>query len=329
MTEKYHDLTTMYDGRSLDDVVSCRMEGDTMHIRVKDEDRQGFYRRVIADNTLSDAERTQAAAELRLADVGAYFKVSGRYVGAAMRTTLDIPAENLRLPRPTILIRLPLGSGLETALVSEVAFGTRNGKPYTIMTKGKAPKVGEGRGILIHTFRTDGAEGEFFVLNLGDGNSLDDAIQTTMEHWTQAESGRDGFKGRITGVLKLVATVAFLATGQSDLLEPDILTKDKGEKWDRADGTARERMVAKAVRRGKVGWTVGGNNGREIRLPYAAREGRADGTGRGLTHSHPRNGHFHAVRYGLGKAEVKVVWYEMTIVRPDLPPGDSGRYRVA
>ena len=31
-----------------------------------------------------------------------------------------------------------------------------------------------------------------------------------------------------------------------------------------------------------------------------------------------------------GKAEVKVVWYEMTIVRPDLPPGESGgRYRVA
>ena len=43
------------------------------------------------------------------------------------------------------------------------------------------------------------------------------------------------------------------------------------------------------------------------------------GEGRERTHAHIRSGHFHAVRCGEGRKNVKVKWFRPTVVRPDLP----------
>lgn len=59
----------------------------------------------------------------------------------------------------------------------------------------------------------------------------------------------------INSVVRLCACIA-LIDSDSDIITPDILVKDK-PRWESASSTDRERMIATARRRGKVGWDIG------------------------------------------------------------------------
>jgi len=107
------------------------------------------------------------------------------------------------------------------------------------------------------------------------------------------------------------------------LLDPDLLARDR----DRTTDTeSKVRATARAHRRGKKGWIVGG---RETRLPRSGGGGQGGGTRGELTKSHLRCGHFHAVRCGKGRSEIKVMWFPPTVVRPDLPTSQSRGYKAA
>ena len=42
--------------------------------------------------------------------------------------------------------------------------------------------------------------------------------------------------------------------------------------------------------------------------------------GREFLYQHMRGGHWHTVKYGVERKLEKVMWFDETVVRPDLPP---------
>ena len=127
---------------------------------------------------------------------------------------------------------------------------------------------------------------------------------------------------------RLVVAVYFLATGSHKVLEQDVLSKhlkkyrelDPDNTLHQKEKKLIERM---AKDKGKFGWNIGrGLEDRHLKLPRGVtyEEAVREAGGRELLYQHVRGGHWHTVRYGHGRQKQKVVWFDRTTVRPDLPP---------
>lgn len=117
---------------------------------------------------------------------------------------------------------------------------------------------------------------------------------------------------------KLAVTVGFLANSRDDLIEYDVLSKDRERYQQSEDEAFRKKCEEKACRRGKVGWNVGNDlmflgDSEDRSFPSKEKNGLE------LQWSHIRQGHPHAVRYGPNKRLVKIMWFRPTRVRADLP----------
>lgn len=121
----------------------------------------------------------------------------------------------------------------------------------------------------------------------------------------------------VKNCLRLTATVGFMAnTPEENFLEYDVLARDR-QAFAEADDDRRKHLIARAHKRGKHGWNVGTKEMFLGEMPeWSAHP--SHGQGREHTHAHIRSGHFHAVRCGEGKKNVKVKWFRPTVVRPDL-----------
>lgn len=120
--------------------------------------------------------------------------------------------------------------------------------------------------------------------------------------------------------LRLVISICFLVNSGNPLIEPDVLNKDL-DKYYRAGDEEKEKIAERAFRcRNKRGWKVGSE--RQFEFGIEPPEKRASQTGVGLrelSFGHIRQGHWHLVWHGKGKAKAKVIWFFPTVVRPDLP----------
>ena len=106
-------------------------------------------------------------------------------------------------------------------------------------------------------------------------------------------------------VLNLQYLFASLATGADTLIDPDVLSRHFHRLRETTDPKERLNLHNKAIKRGKFGWTVG----RDTSLPRHHHDSTdGDPTGRQLSHSHIRSGHFHVVKYGPQKIKSKVVF---------------------
>lgn len=247
-----------------------------------------------------------------------YYNIGGHYLEAASRSRLDIPCDMMRLPFPAMLVRIQEGHGkiqyggeLATILATEVTGGVLKVNA-TFVDADDDPK--DGVPIV-------------FSVDLRKGGSIEDAIKRSSRdcrhrefYGNMAESDAAEVDDAAKQCLKILVTVALLAVGKSDLLEPDVLARDRAQMQSASDKD-KSRIVARAHRRGKKGWTVG-----ETRLPRSISVARSSGGGRELTRSHLRCGHFHAIRHGRGRTEIKVMWFPPTAVRPDLPAVESRGY---
>ncbi|TWU49347.1 hypothetical protein Poly59_39610 [Rubripirellula reticaptiva] len=122
----------------------------------------------------------------------------------------------------------------------------------------------------------------------------------------------------IENCIRLVATVGLIANCPEDnLLEYDVLAKDK-QRFKSASPKRKEELIAKARRRGKIGWNVGTNELFIGEQPLGE-SGSAAAPRGSHNHAHIRTGHLHAVRFGKGRKQVKIKWFRPTVVRPDLP----------
>lgn len=122
----------------------------------------------------------------------------------------------------------------------------------------------------------------------------------------------------VKNCLRLIATVGFLANSPDEtLIQHDVLGKDRA-KFENADEAQKQKIIARARRRGKRGWNIGTNEFFVGQLPKLS-SGKSSGEGTEHTHAHIRTGHLHAVRFGEAKKYVKIKWFRPTVVRPDLP----------
>lgn len=132
-----------------------------------------------------------------------------------------------------------------------------------------------------------------------------------------AENLRDWY----LNMFRLVATVGFLANCDDEILQRDVLSRDRrafAEALANDDVEQGDRIAQRAVRRGKIGWNAGTNEMFAGEYPAAKSQG-AGGQGGEHKWAHIRSGHPHAVRYGPGRTKVKIKWFRPTVVRPDLP----------
>jgi hypothetical protein len=126
--------------------------------------------------------------------------------------------------------------------------------------------------------------------------------------------------------LRLSVAVSLLAVSVHRCVEHDVIAALR-ERYDRATvAEERERLAARSRRRGVNGWCIG--RGRCLSLTTRGGDDESEPSGRQLLYQHIRGGHFHTVRCGPGKSKAKVMFYEPTVVRPDLPPPPLERARA-
>jgi hypothetical protein len=129
----------------------------------------------------------------------------------------------------------------------------------------------------------------------------------------------------IDACIRLTVATMFLATGSHKVLEFDVLAKHLNAYREMRETNAEKRKgyEDKAKQKGKFGWNIGSGRGdRGLKLPNGTSYAKAcqDAGGRELLYQHVRGGHWHTVKYGKGRKEIKVVWFEETTVRKDLLP---------
>ena len=122
---------------------------------------------------------------------------------------------------------------------------------------------------------------------------------------------------------RLSIAVIFLSTGSHKILEYDVLAKHLEVYRKEQNKNKKRHYEHQAQSKGKHGWNVGSGRGdRGLKLPSGVSYEQAckEAGGRELLYQHVRGGHWHTVRYGEGRKDIKVVWFEETVVRKDLLP---------
>lgn len=134
-------------------------------------------------------------------------------------------------------------------------------------------------------------------------------------------------------LVAIVCAVCCFASGQTDLLAPDLKVEPPAprqkrhgravEALERMEAEQAERKRLKALERCR-GWHVG----REIELPRWHHTGDGEGEsreGHALSYSHIRSGHLRMQACGPKLQERRVVFIRPTIIRPDLPASPHPR----
>lgn len=122
---------------------------------------------------------------------------------------------------------------------------------------------------------------------------------------------------------RLSVATCFLSTGSHKIIEYDVLAKHLQAYRELEDENKKNYYETKAKEKGKFGWNIGtGRGDRNLKLPrgISYEEAYRNAGGRELLFQHVRGGHWHTVRCGKRKEDIKVVWFEDTVVRKDLPP---------
>jgi hypothetical protein len=123
----------------------------------------------------------------------------------------------------------------------------------------------------------------------------------------------------IQKAVRYFAMAKFLSDVPNDeLMAHDLPARYVGE-WGTATPKRREQMLDWSKRHGHNGYNIGvmykviANAGR------LSRERPQTDSERELEYAHIRTGHLHAVRFGTGKKDVKLLWYRPQVIRADLP----------
>lgn len=280
----------------------------------------------------------QCIAEQKWIELGRpYYKLYPDMVHLLLRTKLDVPSEYFHCPFPACCLRFPKGhqipeltvDGYEVRAIlldesqDELDIASGAIRPYRSiiawMDFGEDEKNFPERDIGVNVPVV-----AYTQLKAVNGKSIEECICKNAEG-TEGRVCDEGIPITVQTTnlcFRIAVAICFLATGADKIVEPDVLTKDLLRYAESTNNETKKRLVDKAHRRGKKGWTVG----REIKFPYRRSETHSsEGTGRELQFSHQRGAHFHAIRHGPNRSLVKVVFIRQLTVRPDLPPAPARR----
>jgi hypothetical protein len=262
-----------------------------------------------------------------------YYKIWAGVFDTFIKTRIDIKARLLKFPHQTFSILLPKTK--EGLLTFDF-----NGKLATVQSitvigdSTEATKEEGFVGISLRViYRVDDPANEYkypgsFLKTVR--MPIDDTIENGINrdgYTDQTHNGEDYLIPHfiMDACVRLVVATIFLATGSHKVLEYDVLAKHLNAYREEREANSKKRKSYenKAKQKGKFGWNIGSGRGnRGLKLPNGTSYAKAcqDAGGREHLYQHVRGGHWHTVKYGKGRQEIKVVWFEETTVRKDLPP---------
>lgn len=257
-------------------------------------------------NSVDAGADTEAVSEHKWLRSGKpYYKLWPAYALMLSRTSLDIPAELFHAPHDAFAICLPVAPQLFQQVWRGESMAIRS---ILVSVAGHAKRPNPCLAMVIDTGTEWRIGGH---IELVPGRSIESSMR-------DAPGAGDVPLEMIATGLRLAIAVSLLAVSVHRCIEHDVIAALR-DRYDRATTTEeREQLAEKSRRRGLNGWCIG--RGRCLSLVTRCAGDDSLPTGRELTYQHIRGGHFHTVRLGPGKSMAKVMFYEPTVVRPDLPP---------
>lgn len=163
-----------------------------------------------------------------------------------------VPCENLRMPLPELLIRMPVGH--EFWLSARTKFRSvlvREGKVSSFCSikgakRGWSLSLDVGENIDVH-----GTQVPMHTITgvvMEDGGNIEQSLARGRKENHDSTCDDEA----VTTIYKIIATLCLLKN-DPDLIEPEPLEADR-EKWERDHSPA---LIEKAERRGKRAWSVG------------------------------------------------------------------------
>lgn len=164
-----------------------------------------------------------------------YFNIWPAIADAMLRTTLDVPETLIKLPFDAIAVRFPVGQELV------LCDGFQATSIITCVTKFK------GTSTLFFVAKSFDAHKSlvFMVPRLSPNETIEHSLKKS-PHFSIGDPG--------TECLRLICCLC-LMVDNPDLVQPDVLADDR----PRYEETHDQKYVAKAIRRGKLGFNVGAN----------------------------------------------------------------------
>lgn len=259
-----------------------------------------------------------------------YYQIWPGVADEFIKTRIDISTSLLKAPHYVFGIKLPI---LDTPLLSFEYPGGRVATVESILVlHDDVLNMGIEERIVSWkiSFRVNGIDNPGnvgFRLILTVGQTIEQCVGRFVE-FQEKDMTDTYFSMPVSvqeAVIRLIVGVHFLATGAHKILEYDVLSKHLAAYRElEKDNPKRREYEDKAKDKGKFGWNIGfGRSERGLKLPAGVTYEQAikgAGGDRELLYQHMRGGHWHTVRYGEGRKLDKVVWFDETVVRPDLPP---------
>jgi hypothetical protein len=254
-----------------------------------------------------------------------YYNIWPGVIDEFIKTRIDIDCELLKPPHECFVVRLPK---LEEPIFTFNFKGKEAHIEHIMVVNSiiDSQKSGLAWKVLYNIHEPDMEPGNFTKMShLLYGHNIEDCIRRD----TFTDAGYDGKeytidKELMDALLRLVVAVHFLATGAHKILEFDVLSRHLAAyRQAEKNSSERKEYEKKAREKGKFGWNIGrGKDDRALKLRKGISYSQAckEAGGRELLYQHIRGGHWHTVKYGPKYSQEKVVWFDDTTVRPDLPP---------
>ena len=268
----FHNLTTLRD--------ACKRSGMT---ETADEFYGAAFADAIARRSGQFYGQLQNEREWEQAR-RPYYSAWPSIVPMLTRLNLDLDSSLIQLPLPALCIRLPKEKNPltfewkgEDVQIRCMLMGEINqGRGLSILIDvGEMMGDGKNFGVPIYTYRN---------FRRHEGLTVEEALQELGSN-ELAEMGVQIPEELIADCVRLCCSLCLLENDPS-VIEPDVLSKDRA----RFEQSGDDKYVAKAHRRGKVGWNVG----RRIEvIPHYRRPHMAlvwTGRGRAVPRVVPRRG---------------------------------------
>lgn len=242
---QWHDYTPAYKGLA----AARRFKGTP-------KECAEYLAAVLFKNTRgTDRDRTQnTRVQLRqeaawTADDRPYYDLYPSVAGAFTKLDLEkVKCEQLRLPLPVLMIRMPVGKELQltdrtvlhSALIAESHSDNPNERAWLLSIETAATMEINGVTMPMHTV---------VGCRMPDGDAMTKHLAQGQYRW--GEIKEIDFEAA-TKVFKIIATLCMLG-GDPDLIQPEPLAADL-EKYEASHNPA---LIEKAARRGKRAWSVG------------------------------------------------------------------------
>jgi len=214
-------------------------------------DYRRFYAGTVAMFGDPDSlDRNTLAAECNwMVDHAPYYNIWPGIIPLLTSLKLDIDGGLVKFKRDNLMLRFPVGKSLK------FEFNGQQHEVQTILASHCAARGEDGISMHLDIGERGGLNDPIYTIRnfqTIDGETLEEGIANLPLHHSAAFGIRVP-EETMRDCMRIVCSIQLLDQGDSDLIMPQVLTKDLA-KYER---TKDPKYVEKARRRGKHGWDIG------------------------------------------------------------------------